>query len=542
MSGAGYEKMHRIASGGLADVYLGRRLGEGGFERLVALKIMHPEFTGDRELVRIFLNQARIAASVRHPNVVPVLDVEAEGSDVRFVLEYVEGTSLEKLIATSSAAGAPIPIEAALRVVQDVLAGLQAIHESEGPGGVALGLIHYNLTPRSLLIGADGTTRITDFGVDPKHIKGPAVSSDEWRLRKTYSAPEVLQGGRMDARSDIFSVGVILWELLAGRDYSTAEGGRQMPPAPSSVNASLPRAFDEVCLRALVSEPAARHASAEELSLALAEVADATSLRSASSAVIAQLVEASEDEPPTRMKRDVDDAPPRGPLETVVLEDDDPGTVAPRSEMGTMRMEWPAAEGSSIRDSDSDSDMRTVMAPVMHAPRAPHGEPLSSAPPPMNSEVPPVDPRMGPLPVYEDRSTPVPAGLGRSGGSTVKLMASAAALLAAITIGWFVRELVGSDDSPPVTETAEPTGVATAVATATPEPTGAASSRASAAIDTAPLSATDAPPTQSATALTAPASSVRQPPPPRRPPPRWPPPPRRPPPTGDKGIIRDAPF
>jgi len=537
MTGERYEKMHRIASGGLSDVYLGRKRGEGGFERLVALKIMHPELTRDRDLVRVFLDQARIAASVRHPNVVPVLDVEAEGSTIRFIMEYVEGTSLEKLVATSSAAGVPISIDAALRIVQNALAGLQAIHELEGPGGVALGIIHYNLTPRSLLIGADGTTRITDFGVDPKHLTGAISSPDERRLRDTYSAPEALAGGPMDARSDLFSIGVLLWELLANRDYPSAAGAsRPIPPPPSSINASLPRAFDEVCQRLLVSDPAERFASAEEVISALAEVADATGVRLATVSTIARLVHDSEDEQPTRMKRSEEDAlasasgstnpeldTMRGPLETVPLdtEQDDPGTFAPRSEMGTVRMEWPSAQGRSIRD--SDSDVRTMMAPVMHAPRAPLGEPLAAALPAV-------------LPVFEDRSTPVPAGLERAGGGAVKLVVLVGALLAALTIGWFIRELAGGDEAPapaassPVRTGPPPAAIPT-IAPLVEEPPAAESAPVASASVSSPPPSSRPPP------------SSKAPPSSRPPPTSWRRPPKRPPPpAGSKSIIRDAPF
>src|SRR5690349_3495696 len=147
--GGRYQRLRAIASGGMATVYLGRALGVGGFERMVAIKVMHPHIAKNPEFVSMFLDEARLAARIRHPNVVATLDVDADENGVFLVMDFVEGSSLHTINKTLAKAGSIMPIQVALGIVSDSLSGLHAAHELESADGSPLHLVHRDVSPQN---------------------------------------------------------------------------------------------------------------------------------------------------------------------------------------------------------------------------------------------------------------------------------------------------------------------------------------------------------------------------------------------------------
>jgi eukaryotic-like serine/threonine-protein kinase len=263
-----YETLRAIASGGMATVYLGRALGAGGFERLVALKVMHPHIAAEPEFVAMFLDEARLAARVRHPNVVATIDLVED--PLFLVMEYIEGPSLHLLLRTCARAKRPFPLGIALRVFLDMLAGLHAAHELTDVNGELLNLVHRDVSPQNVLVGVDGVSRITDFGVARAESRLNSTRGTTLKGKLGYMPPEQVRGEPVDRRGDVYAAGVVLWEMLTEHRLFKAEnegalitqilggprqGLRELAP-------SVPVAIERVCMRALRSDPQERFATA----------------------------------------------------------------------------------------------------------------------------------------------------------------------------------------------------------------------------------------------------------------------------------------
>jgi eukaryotic-like serine/threonine-protein kinase len=232
-----------LARGGMATIHLARLLGAQGFSRVVAAKRLHPCFTEDPEFRRMFLDEARIASRVHHPNVVPVLDVvEAEG-EVVLVQEYVHGVPLDKLLRATSAAGEVLPVGVAVAVAADVLAGLSAAHEARDELGAPLGIVHRDVSPQNVIVGVDGIARLLDFGVAKATLSANVTRAGVFKGKLAYCAAEQLQG-RASRASDLYAASVVVWEALAGRRL---HAGRTEAEIVAAVAAGdLPRLMEVV--------------------------------------------------------------------------------------------------------------------------------------------------------------------------------------------------------------------------------------------------------------------------------------------------------
>ncbi len=272
-----YEILTQIASGGMATVYLGRVLGAAGFERLVAVKFLHQHVANDEVFVSMFLDEARLAAKIRHPNVVPTLDLENGPDGLFLVMEYVEGDSLVGLIRSLARAKRPLPPGITVRVILDALAGLRAAHELTDDSGELLNLVHRDVSPHNILIGVDGIAKITDFGVARANARVSVTREGQIKGKLAYMAPEQTTSDPVDARADLFAIGIVLWECLAGRRLFQAETDGAVlrklldHPIPKlrEIAPEYPEAIERVCMRALERDPAHRFASAAEFSEAL---------------------------------------------------------------------------------------------------------------------------------------------------------------------------------------------------------------------------------------------------------------------------------
>ncbi len=213
-----YEALFRIASGGMAEVFAGRVRGEGGFEKLVAIKRMLPHLADDPEFVSMFLDEARVAANVSSAHVVSTLDIgRTEDGALFIVMDLVLGLSLSELRAVARKRRVPMPPEVCVDILAQAAQGLHDAHEARTAGGQLLGLVHRDVSPQNLLIGAEGRTRLTDFGI--AHATQARMTETEHGKVKgkfAYFSPEQSRGEILDRRSDVFALGVVGWEMLAG--------------------------------------------------------------------------------------------------------------------------------------------------------------------------------------------------------------------------------------------------------------------------------------------------------------------------------------
>jgi eukaryotic-like serine/threonine-protein kinase len=272
-----YSIFGRIASGGMATVHLGRQLGHVGFSRTVAIKKLHAHLAEDPDFVLAFVDEARMAARIQHPNVVSTLDVVSEKGKLLLVMEYVMGESLVRLLRLARARGDFVPPRIAASVVSSALHGLHAAHEAKNDRGEPMNLVHRDVSPQNILIGADGVTRVLDFGVAKAMGRIQATDQGMLKGKIAYMSPEQVRGATVDRRCDVYAAGVVLWETLTGRRMFQAETQVELfarvaagcPGPPSQHVPDLPEAFDELTMRALRTDPNERFATAREMALAL---------------------------------------------------------------------------------------------------------------------------------------------------------------------------------------------------------------------------------------------------------------------------------
>lgn len=274
-----YEIIRRLNTGGMATVYLGRLRGSHNFSRLVALKAMHAHYAADATFSRMFVDEARISAALRHPNIVSTLDVITTGGNLLLVMEYIEGETLSELFEIAAARGEALPHDVGCTIVHDLLLGLHYAHTASDDDGRPLGIIHRDVSPQNVMIGRDGLARVCDFGIAKARGNFHTTETEAVRGKIPYMAPEQLQGKPIDARVDVYSVGVILWEVLTGQRLfegdSVALISRILTeriPAPSSIDDSIPPELDAIVLKALARNPAHRFDSALEMAEAIAEI------------------------------------------------------------------------------------------------------------------------------------------------------------------------------------------------------------------------------------------------------------------------------
>lgn len=261
----------------MGRVCLGRTIGPGGFERLVAIKLLHEHLGRRRGFVEMFLDEARIAARIRHPNVVPVLEVGEDSGHHFIAMDYVSGETMARALSRLRKHERRMPLALAAHLAWAGSEGLHAAHELRGPDGSPLNVVHRDVSPENLIIGYDGTLRVTDFGVVKFADQSWETAPGTWKGKAGYLSPELIQGRPIDRRADVFGVGIVLWEATIGEPlfrsenpFTSAEKIRDaIVPPPSSIISDYPRALEEIVLRALAREPEQRFSTARELGEAL---------------------------------------------------------------------------------------------------------------------------------------------------------------------------------------------------------------------------------------------------------------------------------
>ncbi|WP_394826616.1 serine/threonine protein kinase [Pendulispora albinea] len=277
-----YSLLVELASGGMATVYLGRAHGAAGFGRTVAIKRLHAHFARDPKFVSSFIDEARLVARVQHPNVVPTLDVVEQNGEIFLVLEYVQGDSLAALLRASARRNQLIPIPITLSLTLGMLNGLHAAHEATDELGRPLDIVHRDMSPQNVLIGADGVARVVDFGVAKASRRiQESTSQGQLKGKIPYMAPDQIAGS-VTRQSDIYSAGVVLWETLTCRRLFCQEHELALFqailtsdfPPPSAINPDVPPEVDRIVLKALAANVNERYATARHMAEDIDECMD----------------------------------------------------------------------------------------------------------------------------------------------------------------------------------------------------------------------------------------------------------------------------
>ncbi|MCA9624506.1 MAG: serine/threonine protein kinase, partial [Myxococcales bacterium] len=275
-----YALFDRIAVGGMASVHLARQLGPIGFSRVVAVKRLHSQYVHDDAFVEMFVDEARLASRLRHPSVVSVTDVIETGEELLLVMDYVHGVPVSSLREAIARGAIPLPVVSS--IVVDVLDGLQAAHDACDEAGQPLRIVHRDISPHNVLVGVDGIARIIDFGIAKATDRVQTTRDGQIKGKIRYMAPEQLSGDEVDARSDVYSAAVMLWELLSGRALVSQDDMGAMVrrvlfeslPRPRHPTERLSAELVAVTMRGLERAPDDRYATAAEMARALREAVE----------------------------------------------------------------------------------------------------------------------------------------------------------------------------------------------------------------------------------------------------------------------------
>ena len=274
-----YTLVRKLATGGMAELFVAVQNGAFGFEKLVVIKRILPALTGDRTLVEMLLHEARTLATLSHPNIVQIFDVGVADDNYFIAMEHVHGEDLRSIVRQMKAQGTlEFPIEHALSVVLGVCAGLAYAHEKRGLDGAPLNIVHRDISPQNVLVAHAGEVKVVDFGI----AQSEAMSREETKSGRLkgkipYMSPEQARGGQIDRRSDIFAAGVMLFELTTGRrlfkgtsEYETIEliCDRDYP-RPSDVRSDYPPELEAIVMRALAKDREDRWQTARDMQSAL---------------------------------------------------------------------------------------------------------------------------------------------------------------------------------------------------------------------------------------------------------------------------------
>jgi hypothetical protein len=268
-----YYLLERINVGGMAEVFKAKTFGVEGFERLIAVKRILPNIAEDEEFIAMFIDEAKIAVQLQHGNIAQIFDLGKVEDSFFIALEYVHGKDLRSIFDRLRGKGEVMPIQQACYVVMQVCEGLDYAHNKRDGQGRELHLVHRDISPQNVLIGYEGEVKLIDFGIAKAAGKASKTQAGILKGKFGYMSPEQVRGLPIDRRSDIFSVGIVLYELLTNErlfvgesDFSTLEKVRNveiMPP--SSYNKKIPQELERIVLRALAKDPEDRYSNAIDL-------------------------------------------------------------------------------------------------------------------------------------------------------------------------------------------------------------------------------------------------------------------------------------
>ncbi|MBT8496153.1 MAG: serine/threonine protein kinase, partial [Deltaproteobacteria bacterium] len=272
-----YRIVSHLATGGMAEIYLARASGIANFEKLVVVKRILPFFATNSEFVEMFLDEARLSAGLHHPNIAQVFDIGDHQGNYFFTMEYVHGQDSRAVLKRNRRLGTRVPVPNVLEIVIQAAGALHYAHTQKGPDGESLGIVHRDVSPSNILITYDGTVKVVDFGVAKAAGRQRETRTGTLKGKISYMSPEQVAAEDLDARSDVFALGILFWELVTNRKLfdgpteisvlqQVAEGA-VMPP--SALCPNIPPPLDDIVMKALARRPEDRFQSAQELQSAL---------------------------------------------------------------------------------------------------------------------------------------------------------------------------------------------------------------------------------------------------------------------------------
>ncbi|MDB4938529.1 MAG: protein kinase, partial [Labilithrix sp.] len=273
MLGGRYRVCDEIATGGMATVHLGCLVGPAAFLRVVALKRLHPHLARSSDFRAMLLDEARLAARVEHPNVIRTIEVIDDGDEIAIVMDHVLGVSLAEALRAART-HAHVPVDVASGIVIGALLGLHAAHEATGADGAPLGIVHRDVSPENVLVGADGVPRLVDFGIARARSRLATTEDGSTKGKRGYMAPEQLLGDPVGRETDVYGAGVVLWEILAGERLFPSDEGRgaiarrvaeDVTQRAGEKRDDVPAALDAAILRALATKPSDRFPTARAM-------------------------------------------------------------------------------------------------------------------------------------------------------------------------------------------------------------------------------------------------------------------------------------
>jgi tRNA A-37 threonylcarbamoyl transferase component Bud32 len=275
-----YQLIKRLAVGGMAEIFLARSQGPDGFEKLVVLKSLLLERADDQAWVQMFLDEARLAATLAHPNVAQVFDVGREGDQRFFTMEYVHGADLRDVMTAAERHGG-VPLDVALAIVAGVAAGLHHAHDKTDERGRPLDIVHRDVSPSNVLVSFDGAVKVVDFGIAKAAVRRAATRTGTVKGKAGYMSPEQCRGEVLDRRSDVFAIGILLYQLTTGVSPFAADNEYAIlrkvvdedARPPSELKPGYPKRLEEIVLRALRRSRDERTATAREVQVDLETVA-----------------------------------------------------------------------------------------------------------------------------------------------------------------------------------------------------------------------------------------------------------------------------
>ncbi len=272
-----FKILRQLAVGGMAELYLAQASGLEGFQKQIVLKRVLPHLAADDAIVGMFLQEARLAATLHHPNIVQVYEMGIAAGSYFFTMEYVPGIDVRTVFRITSTTGESIPFEFIIAIGAAAAAGLHHAHEQRTSDGRPLGIVHRDVSPSNLIVSVNGVVKVIDFGIAQAQIGHAETRTGSTKGKITYMSPEQCKGATLDRRSDIFSLGIVLHELTSGQrlfatgsDYDTmTKIVSNETPLLSSLRDDCPAEFAQIVARCLERDPAKRFTSAELLQLAL---------------------------------------------------------------------------------------------------------------------------------------------------------------------------------------------------------------------------------------------------------------------------------
>ena len=273
-----YRVIKRLEAGGMAEVYLGEAVSMEGFKKTVAIKRVLPHLAQNEAFIQMFLDEARLCARLDHANIVSVFDISKKDDTYFLVMEFVDGANLKKVVESLKKRGQRVGLGAAILIAMESCRGLSYAHELHDENGTPLRIVHRDISPPNILLTRRGEVKLADFGLAKASTQLQTTDPGVVKGKFSYLSPEAAEGNEVDARADIFSIGIVLWEMLAGKrlflgenDYATVKlVQRANIPRLAPLNREVDEAFEEILLRALAKDPKHRYQSARELGDTLA--------------------------------------------------------------------------------------------------------------------------------------------------------------------------------------------------------------------------------------------------------------------------------